>query len=416
MLEAAAGRAADDRHHEPGPQRGRLVEQLRDRAQQHVGRLERLDPAGEEQHVRVRGQAEVGAGAGLVERAEHVEVDAGVHDLDAAGVGVVQVDQLLGLEVGVRDEHVGGLDDLLLADDPGDRLGGVPVGERVVLDLGHRVHRVHQRDAPAVAGQGADLAGEPVVGVDGVVVAERLRRLGAQHLAGEDAQLPGQLALGQPLERAGVDVVDQHPVRGLDHGRQGRAGRPGEDVDLDALLREPSGQLDDVDVHAPRVPVPGWSSGEVCRLIIARRLMRSTWSLPSSAPPNQNPPGPPTIPDPPKSVVPRPPQGCPPAPAGKTAPTRRLSPATRRRRSAPAAYLLDRPARQRGARVDEQRQRRHARCRVNKRRVDARYRVNKRQVDARDPRQQTTGRPPCRVNKRQLDALPRQQATGQPAA
>src|SRR5512133_1591313 len=42
----------------------------------------------------------------------------------------------------------------------------------------------------------------------------------------------------------------------------------------------------------PASPVPGWSSGEVCRLIIARRLMQSpvlsTWSLPSAAPPMSN--------------------------------------------------------------------------------------------------------------------------------
>ena len=46
-------------------------------------------------------------------------------DLDARRIGVVQVDQLPALEVGVGDQHVGGLDHLLLADDPGDRLGGV---------------------------------------------------------------------------------------------------------------------------------------------------------------------------------------------------------------------------------------------------------------------------------------------------
>ena len=158
------------------------------------------------------GQAERGARLGRRHRPEDVEVDAGVDDLDPAGVGVVQVDQLLGLEVGVRDQQVGGLDDLLLADDPGERLGDVAVGERVVLDLRHRVHRVHQRHAPAVAGQRADLAGEPVVRVHDVVVADGLPGLGAQHLAREHAQLRGQLLLGQPLERAGVDVPDRDPV------------------------------------------------------------------------------------------------------------------------------------------------------------------------------------------------------------
>ena len=185
---------------------GDAREHLGDRVQQHVRGLERLDPAGEQQHVGVDRQPQAGAGLGGGERAEDVEVDAGVDHLDPARLGVVQLDQLLGLDVGVGDEHVGGLDHLLLADHPGDRLGGVAVGERGVLDLGHRVHRVDQRDAPAVARQRADLAGEPVVGVDGVVVAERLGGLRAQHLAGEHAELGGQLLLGEALERPGVDV------------------------------------------------------------------------------------------------------------------------------------------------------------------------------------------------------------------
>src|SRR6478735_1737412 len=52
----------------------------------------------------------------------------------------------------------------------------------------------------------------------------------------------------------------------------------------------------------PASPVPGWSSGEVCRLIIARRLMRSTWSLPSTVQPTRTAEGPqgfPGAPDPP---------------------------------------------------------------------------------------------------------------------
>ena len=83
MLEAAAGRAADDRDDQPGAQRGVALEQLGDRAQQHVGGLERLDPAGEEQHGGVGRQAELGADGGLVVGPEDVEVDAGVDHLDA---------------------------------------------------------------------------------------------------------------------------------------------------------------------------------------------------------------------------------------------------------------------------------------------------------------------------------------------
>ena len=215
MLEAGAGRAADDGDDQPGAQlRASRSSSSATARSSTSGALSGWIRPAKSSTRGVGGQPELGAYGGLVLRPEDVEVDAGVDDLDARRVGVVQVDQLLGLEVGVGDQHVGGLDDLLLADDPGGRLGGVAVGERVVLDLGHRVHRVHERHAPAVARERADLAGEPVVGVHDVVVADRLRGLGAQHLAGEDAELAGQLALGQPLERAGVDVAHLDAVAG----------------------------------------------------------------------------------------------------------------------------------------------------------------------------------------------------------
>ncbi len=219
--------------------------------QEHVRGLQRLDAAGEHQHHRVLGQAEAAAGRGR--GTEHVEVDAGVHDLDAGRVGVVQLEQLLGLDVGVRDQHVGGLDDLLLADHPGRRLGGVADGERGVLDLGHRVHRVHERDAPPVADQGADLAGEPVVGVHDVVPALVVAGLGPQHLAGEHAELAGELALGEALERSGVHVVDRDAGERLDARREGRRRRARVDLDGDVPGGQPLGELDDVHVHAARV-------------------------------------------------------------------------------------------------------------------------------------------------------------------
>ena len=180
----------------------------------------------------------------------------GYDDLDPARVGAVQVDQLLRLEVGARDQHVGGLDHLLLADDPRGGLGGVAERHGVVLHLRHRVHGVHERDAPAVAGERADLAGQPVVGVDHVVVAERETGLGPQHLAGEHAQLTRQLSLAQALEGAGMDVPDSDAVPEIDDRVEPGRGRAGEDVDLDAGSGQPPGQLDHVDVHPAGVARP----------------------------------------------------------------------------------------------------------------------------------------------------------------
>ena len=105
----------------------------------------------------------------------------GRDDERARGVGAVVLDELAGLLVGVGDQPVGLGDHLLLADHPGARLGPVALGQRRVLDLGERVRGVDQRHAPPVAGQPADLAGQPVVRVDDVVEARLVLGLLAQH-------------------------------------------------------------------------------------------------------------------------------------------------------------------------------------------------------------------------------------------
>ena len=133
---------------------------------------------------------------------ETVEVDPGVDDGDLVGVGLVVADEFARLLGGVGDQPVGGADDLGLADHAGGRLGGVAGGQRGVLDLGHGVHGVHQRHAPALGGQPADVAGEPVVGVDEVVVAGAVAGPGLHHPVREGAQL-GRAAPPWPGPRTG---------------------------------------------------------------------------------------------------------------------------------------------------------------------------------------------------------------------
>ncbi|GAA2968306.1 hypothetical protein GCM10020227_40650 [Streptomyces flavovirens] len=244
---------------------GVTVQQGGDGAQQDVRRLQRLDTAGEERDQGVLRQPQPGAGGGAGgfpraqalgargERTEAFEVDAGVDDGHTGGVGLVEADELVRLLGGVRDEPVGGVHDLRLTDDPGGGLGAVTLGERGVLDLRHGVHRVDQRDAPALGGEPADLAGEPVVGVDEVVVAGAVAGPRLHHPVGEGAELGGQLLLGQPLVRTGVDVPHQHAGGHLHRGGQGSGGGPGEYLHLDADRGEPLGQLDDVDVHTAGV-------------------------------------------------------------------------------------------------------------------------------------------------------------------
>lgn len=97
--------------------------------------------------------------------------------------------------------------------------------------------------------------------VDQVVVAGRAGRLGAEHPGGERAELAGKLLLGEPFEGAGGDVPDVHAGRHLDHRGQVTGGGPGEDLHLDVGLRQPTGDLQDVDVHASRVARAGLVQG-----------------------------------------------------------------------------------------------------------------------------------------------------------
>ena len=226
-VQAGAARATEHRHDQVGAQLRPAREQVGGGAQQHVRGLERLDPADEQQHAGVRRQAGRGPGGGPVAGGEQLEVDARGHHPDLAGVGVVQLDQLAGLVVGVGHQPVGGLDDLRLADLAPRRLGRVTVGELGVLDPGHGVHRVHERHPPAVGGQPAHLAGEPVVGVHEVVPPLGPRGLGPHHPGGEGAQLARQVLLAQPLVRPGGDVADHHPGRQLGGRAAGRRSWPG---------------------------------------------------------------------------------------------------------------------------------------------------------------------------------------------
>ena len=251
---AAAGRATDDRDDQPVAELGPRLEQPCRGPEKDVGRLQRLQPADEEQQVGVLGDAEAAARGPLRAGREQTEVDARRDGHDLSGVGAVEVDELVGLLVGVGDQPVGGRDDLGLADRPGRGLRGVTVGQRQVLDPRHGVHRVDEGHVPALGGQPGDLAGEPVVGVDQVVPAGRAGRLQPHQPGGEGAQLRRQVLLGQALEGPRGHVPDGDAGGQLDGRRQVRAGGPGDQVDLHAQGGQAAGQLDHVDVHAARVP------------------------------------------------------------------------------------------------------------------------------------------------------------------
>ena len=194
-----------------------------------------------------------GPGGPPIPRPEHVQIDTGMHHVDSRGIGMVQRNQLPRFIIGVDDQPVRLVDDLLLADRAQRRLGRVTVGQRGVLHRGQRVRGVHQRHRPAVPGQPADLAGQPVVRVHDVVVARFVGRFGAQHAGRERAQLGGQVVFVQALERPRHHVAHQHTGRHAHDRRIGGRRRPGEDLHLDAPARQVQRALQHVDVHAAGV-------------------------------------------------------------------------------------------------------------------------------------------------------------------
>ena len=163
--------------------------QLRGCVQHHVGSLERLYPAGEDEHDAVGRQAELRPGMRLRSGLEHREVNARINGDDARRVGGVVPDELPCLIVGIGNQPVGRGNDLRLAAQPDLWLNGVAGREGGVLDLAQRVHGLDERDSPPLLGDGADLARQPVMPVHEVIPAGRMRSLGPEQLEGELAQL-----------------------------------------------------------------------------------------------------------------------------------------------------------------------------------------------------------------------------------
>ena len=131
-----AGGAADHGDHEPVPHRRVDRQQLGGRAQHHVGRLERLDPADEQQHDGVVGDPEPTAGRRRVgPGAKTSRSTPGATVADPRGLRVVELDELRGLVAGRRDQPVGRRDDLGLTDRAQRRLGAVALGQRAFFTL-----------------------------------------------------------------------------------------------------------------------------------------------------------------------------------------------------------------------------------------------------------------------------------------
>ena len=156
-----------------------------------VGRLQRLQPADEEQHGTVRRQTDRPAGAVAVAGGEEGVLDGWRHDLDATGRIAVQAAELA-LLLGATHAHgVAAADHLGFGAVAPRRFEVAALG----LHPGERVERRHERDVEGVLQPVADHAAQPVVAVHNVDTGAVAHVV--EHTVGECVELVGERLLGQ---------------------------------------------------------------------------------------------------------------------------------------------------------------------------------------------------------------------------
>ncbi len=226
------------------------------RLDRHPERLQRLDPAHEQQQRGVGGEAQRPAGLAVVPGGEEGVVHARGHDLDALRVGLVQLNQLVRLH-GARGQHrVRATNDLGLGVGPAGRLGRVELlGASFRLHPVEGVERRDQWHVQLVLQDMARQARQPVVGMNGVGL-DPVGRQPPQALpdpGGELLDHRGQQLLGHGGERPRGHMMD--PETGLHRHRRRLAGipRPGEHLAGHPGTGQGRGQLAHVHVHAASV-------------------------------------------------------------------------------------------------------------------------------------------------------------------
>ena len=179
-------------------------------------------------------------------------VDARRDDLDAVGGRAVQLLQLVSLGSGGRQHQIRARDDLVL--DTRTELG-VVVDPRVRLHAGQGVERGDERKVQLVLQPMADRAGEPVVGVQRVVLNSLVDEIkGGRH---HRIHQLDEFVLRDRYRGTGIEVHDAKSGLDGDRIRLVRMLPPNEHIALDAGSGQGRGQRADVDAHAPAITRAG---------------------------------------------------------------------------------------------------------------------------------------------------------------
>ena len=181
--------------------------------------------------------------------AEHGVIDAGGDDLDPRRLRAVERGELQPLFGRGREHQVGALDGLVLET---RALLGLVVETGFGLHARERVERRDERTVDRVLEPVTDRAGDPVVGVQDVVVVAGAAHP-VEHGVGERVDEAREVVQRDRTARPDIDVHDTESV--LD--RRDRRGigvfATREDIAFDTRVRESRGQGADVDVHPAAV-------------------------------------------------------------------------------------------------------------------------------------------------------------------
>ena len=238
-----ARRAADDRQQGVSS----TPTQLDQRLEGQVDTLQILESPDEQQHRRVGVDAERLAGLGPIAGREEGVFDAERHDVHSRRVGVVEANELLGLDVTAREHRVGAGEDRRLLESTVLGLGF----ERVRLHTLERVKGHDEWNIELVLQTVTSESAQPVVGVDRVGGTRTAKR--RRDRVGEFAHERGQLVAFEGPGGTGRHVVD--PKTGLDADDVAlvRVVTSGVDVHLVAEAGQRTRELAHVDVHPSTV-------------------------------------------------------------------------------------------------------------------------------------------------------------------